>query len=63
MMDESEMVEILEEIARNGSNQSARIQAMRMLREMRGDTPVSSEDFAGLYDVANPGRLRSKRAS
>ena len=61
-MDEAEMVQILEEIARTGSNQSARIQAMRMLREIKGGQAPASEDFDGLYDVTNPGRKAKKAA-
>jgi hypothetical protein len=60
VLDETEMVEILEEIARNSSNQSARIAAMRMLREVRGDAPASNQGHAALYEVANPGRVRTK---
>ena len=61
-MDEEEMVAILEEIARGSSNQSARIQAMKMLREIRGGEKSGSEGFEGLYEVANPGRKAKKAA-
>ena len=61
-MDEDEMVEILEDIARNARNQSARIQAMKMLREIRGGERSPSEGFEGLYEVQNPGR-KAKQAA
>ena len=56
------MVEILEDIARNARNQSARIQAMKMLREIRGGERSPSEGFEGLYEVQNPGR-KAKQAA
>jgi hypothetical protein len=45
-MDRDEMIEILEGVARHESNQSARIQAIRLLREMAAEEddvrPVSA---------------------
>lgn len=53
MMERDEMVEVLERIARHESNQSARIQAIRLLREMAAEEdderPVSA--FGDLYRI------------
>lgn len=45
---EEERRRILEEIARNDSNRSAQIQALRFLRELDEDKPTSSSGFAAL---------------
>jgi DNA-binding SARP family transcriptional activator len=51
-IDEAEQVAILEDLARNGSD-TAKIQAIKLLRAIRGeDSGVSGEDeFARLYAV------------
>ena len=59
-LDDQEMVDILEDIARNGSNAAARIAAIKTLREIDAGLASPAEGFAGLYDVANPGRLKTK---
>ena len=58
---EAEMIEILEDLARNSASATARIQAIKTLREMRGERPAE-DTVRGLYDVANPGRIRTKAA-
>ena len=59
---EEEMVEILKGIARDGSNQAARIAAIKELRAIqRAEKPVE-QGFAALYEVSNPGRIRKKAA-
>jgi hypothetical protein len=50
-LDDQQMIDILEEIARDERNRAAQISAIRQLREIRGGKPVQSEDFAGLYAV------------
>lgn len=52
---EEEMVEILEDIARNGQNAAARIAAIKQLREMADGVEPAEEGFAALYAV-KPGR-------
>ena len=59
-LDEDEMVTILEEIARNSSNQSARISAIKELRAMRGGQKPQSETVAQLYEIGRP-PMRQKR--
>lgn len=50
-LSEQEMINILEDIARNGRNAAARIAAIKTLREIDAkDAPVA-EGFAKLYDV------------
>lgn len=49
-LDRAEMVAILEEIARNSSNQSARIQAIRALQELDDDEP-KTDAFSQLDGV------------
>lgn len=46
----AEAVEILEEIARNGSNQAARIAAIKQLEAMNDGEQASAEGFAALDD-------------
>ena len=60
---EEEMVEILKDLARNSSNGAARIAAIKTLREIRSGETSTADGFAGLYDVSNPGRVRTKKAS
>jgi hypothetical protein len=62
-LSDQEMIDILEDIARNGANGAARIAAIKTLREIdAGEKPVK-DGFAGLYEVDNPGRLKVKKAS
>jgi hypothetical protein len=57
---ETEMLEILKAIARDGGNAAARIAAIKELRAMaRGEAPVV-DSIAKLYEVSNPGRIRTK---
>jgi hypothetical protein len=57
---ETEMVEILKAIARDGGNAAARIAAIKELRAMaRGEQPAE-DSIAKLYEVSNPGRIRTK---
>jgi len=59
---ETEMREILKTIARDGGNAAARIAAIKELRAMaRGELPVQ-DVVAQLYEVSNPGRIRTKAA-
>ena len=59
---QEEMVEILKAIARDGSNAAARIAAIKELRAIqRGEQPVE-DTVRGLYEVSNPGRIRTKAA-
>ena len=47
-LSDAEMIEILEDIARNGKNQAARIAAIKVLREIHdGEQPVA-DGFAEL---------------
>ena len=63
-LSDEEMIDILEDLARNSGSATARIQAIKVLREIRenesGQVPVGS--FARLYDVSNPGLVRTKKA-
>ena len=57
---ETEMLEILKRIAREGGNAAARIAAIKELRTIaRGEQPVE-ETVRGLYEASNPGRIRVK---
>lgn len=57
---EQEMVDILEELARDGSNAAARIAAIKMLREIgAGEKPA--DGFEGLDQVAE--RRNRRQAS
>jgi ERCC4-type nuclease len=47
---EARQVEILEEIAENGPD-TAKIQAIKLLREIQGVSKPVTEGFAGLYKV------------
>jgi hypothetical protein len=59
-LSESEMIEILEDIARNGRNQAAQIAAIKVLREVRaGEKPVA-DGFAALDGPAAHGGARLK---
>lgn len=59
---ETEMIEILEDLARNSRSATARIQAIKALREIRGggEQKPSSDTVAQLYEVGKP--LRTKAA-
>lgn len=59
-LEEAEMIEILEDLARNSGSATARIAAIKQLRVMRGDQLELIEDdpVRNLYEVANPGRIR-----
>ena len=61
-LSDQEMVDILEDIARNGRNAAARIAAIKTLREIDAGVSPTSEAFEGLYEVANPGRKAKKAA-
>jgi hypothetical protein len=57
---EAEMVEILEDLARNSRSATARIAAIKALREIRGgEQPDAIPSVARLYEV---GRPRTKAA-
>lgn len=58
---ETEMLEILKAIARDGRNGAARIAAIRELRAMQAGERPSSDTVAQLYEVGKPG-LRTKAA-
>ena len=51
---EPEMVLILEEIAREGTNAAARIAAIKQLRDMRRDQPQAVDALAKLDELAGP---------
>lgn len=60
-LSDQEMIDILEDIARNGRNAAARIAAIRVLREIgAGEKPVE-QGFSQLYEVGRP-PLRTKAA-
>ncbi len=59
-LDEDEMIAILEDIARNGRNAAARIAAIKTLRDMAEGEELVEDRVTSLYEVANPGRIRSK---
>ena len=52
-IDEAEMIEILEDLARNSGSATARIQAIKTLREIRGDSKGEEPkgEMARLYAV------------
>lgn len=58
MLTEEEMVEILEDIARHGTNQAAQIAAIKTLREIRRGEKPPADGFAEL-DAAAPRKLRA----
>lgn len=59
-LNEPEMIEILEDLARNSGSATARIQAIKQLRIMRGDqSEAPVEGFAALYEVGKAS-LRTK---
>ena len=62
-LNEQEMVDILEDIARNGGNAAARIAAIKVLREMDAGEKPTEDTVAQLYAVGNPGRMRAKRVA
>jgi len=49
---EQEMVDILEDIARNGNNGAARIAAIKVLREMAAGEVTSEAGFEALDELA-----------
>lgn len=56
-LDEQEMIDILETIARDGKNGAARIAAIKALREMRDDGKESAfADLDGPQDELAPRR-------
>lgn len=59
---EVEMVEILKAIARDGGNAAARIAAIKELRAMASGEKPAVDSIAKLYEVSNPGRIRTKAA-
>lgn len=56
-LDEQEMVDILERLARDGSNGAARIAALKMLREIDAGAKPPEDEFAALDELA-PRRAR-----
>jgi hypothetical protein len=61
-LSEVEMVEILKAIARDGGNAAARIAAIKELRAIKGGKRPELDEVQGLYDAANPGRIRARAA-
>jgi hypothetical protein len=59
-LSEQESIDILQDLARNSSSATARIQAIKLLREIRSGETSPADGFATLYEVANPGRLKTK---
>jgi hypothetical protein len=47
---EARQIEILEELAENGGD-TAKIQAIKLLREIQGVSKPVAEGFSGLYEV------------
>jgi hypothetical protein len=60
-LDEREMIEILEDLARHSGSATARIQAIKTLREMSKDDRPAPSVFEGLYEVGKA--QKSKRAA
>jgi hypothetical protein len=63
-LSEQWLVDKLEEIAQDDRNRAAQLSAIKELKVIRGmgrEEPAPNP-VAGLYDVANPGRVRSKKA-
>jgi hypothetical protein len=60
-LDEQEMVDILEDIARNGGNAAARIAAIKALREMDAGAPAAS-GFEALDELAPKRVMKTKAA-
>lgn len=60
-LDRAEAIQILEDIARNGSNGAARIAAIKQLEEMRSNEDQEPEGFEGLYAV--DGGQNSRKAA
>lgn len=59
-LSDQEMIDILEEIAREGSNAAARIAAIRQLREMKNGVEPAESGFAKLYEVETASKRRRK---
>lgn len=59
-LDEQEMVDILEDIARNGNNGAARIAAIKVLRDMDAGNATSEDGFAALDELQPRRQLRTK---
>ena len=59
-LDDQEMVDILEDIARNGGNAAARIAAIKVLREIRGGERPVADGFAELDSRAGGQVARSR---
>lgn len=59
-LSEQEMIEILEQIARNAQNAAARIAAIKTLREMGCEEEAPQGGFEALDELA-PRRNRAKR--
>lgn len=59
-LDEQEMVDILEDIARNGNNGAARIAAIKVLRDMDAGVATSQDGFDALDELAPRRTLRTK---
>ncbi len=56
---EQEMVEILEDLARHSESATARIHAMKMLREMDAGGASADDGFAALDELA-PRRVKNR---
>lgn len=58
-LDDQEMIDILEEIAREGGNAAARIAAIKTLREIGLGEKPAADGFAALDEVAKVRKRRS----
>jgi len=57
-LSEQELIDKLEEIARDDRNRAAQLAAIKQLRSIRnGDVP-EEQGPPSLYEVSNPGRIR-----
>ncbi len=59
-LSEQDMVDLLEEIARDGGNAAARIAAIKVLREMRDGEKPSAAGFEALDELAPRRDYRAK---
>ena len=59
-LSEQDLIDKLEEMAGDDRNRAAQIAAIKELRSVRrGDKPEDEDKPAGLYEVSNPGRIRT----
>jgi hypothetical protein len=61
-LSEQDMVDILEDIARDGGNAAARIAAIKVLREMDAGEAPASAGFEKLDELAPRRNYRTKSA-